>query len=288
MASRQGISAMAGPDPMSVLTFPGIRTSPTASATLSRSIRSIPLPRPGNGQRLAASSTRMRRLPLPPTDRWSSISATMNAESFCTSSSATGAMRKAAIIGICSKAASSMPPVSVTTGRGVWIELSPESTGMSSQAEISVHTRQAASAVNATTMDRPEWVAVNPASVEAYCCLTHNENRGRKPNAGGDPTPVGGPNPRAGNRYGQIVRWVPDHGDHASNGFSWDLFVTAGNPTVHDDANAGSPNINKDNMFNSPDGLAFDATGLSLDSNRRKLQQRKGICRPGQQSDAGG
>ena len=166
-------------------------------------------------------------------------------------------------------------------GRGAWIELSPESTGMSSQAEISVHTRQAASAVNATTMDRPEWVAVNPASVEAYCCLTHNENRGRKPNAGGDPTPVGGPNPRAGNRYGQIVRWVPDHGDHASNGFSWDLFVTAGNPTVHDDANAGSPNINKDNMFNSPDGLAFDAAGLLWIQTDGNYSNEKGFAGQG-------
>ena len=166
-------------------------------------------------------------------------------------------------------------------GRGAWIELSPESTGMSSQAEISVHTRQAASAVNATTMDRPEWVAVNPASVEAYCCLTHNENRGRKPNAGGDPTPVGGPNPRAGNRYGQIVRWVPDHGDHASNGFSWDLFVTAGNPMVHDDANAGSPNINKDNMFNSPDGLAFDAAGLLWIQTDGNYSNEKGFAGQG-------
>ena len=33
---------------------------------------------------------------------------------------------------------------------------------MASQAEICIHTRQAASAVGATTMDRPEWVAANP------------------------------------------------------------------------------------------------------------------------------
>ena len=146
-------------------------------------------------------------------------------------------------------------------GRGRWIELTPEATGMGSRAEISVHTRQAASAVDATTMDRPEWVAVNPAAAEAYCCLTNNKNRGRKPNAGGDPTPVGGPNPRAANHYGQIVRWAQDGGDHASDGFSWDLFVVAGNPAVHKDAYAGSANVNRGNMFNSPDGLAFDGRG---------------------------
>ncbi len=147
-------------------------------------------------------------------------------------------------------------------GRGEWIELTPAATGMSSQAEIAIRTRQAASAVGATTMDRPEWVASNPTKVEAYCCLTNNKNRGVKPNAGGDPTPVNGPNPREKNKYGQIVRWVPDNGDHGAAGFAWDLFVIAGNPAVHADARAGSAAINGDNMFNSPDGLAFDRAGL--------------------------
>ena len=146
-------------------------------------------------------------------------------------------------------------------GSGEWVALMPETTGMASQAEICIHTRQAASAVGATTMDRPEWVAANPHKAEAYCCLTNNKNRGVRPNAGGDATPVGGPNPREKNKYGQIVRWVPDGGDHASASFAWDLYVIAGNPTVHDDARAGSANVNADNMFNSPDGLAFDSQG---------------------------
>ena len=146
-------------------------------------------------------------------------------------------------------------------GRGEWVDLAPASTGMASQAEICIHTRQAASAVGATTMDRPEWVAANPLKAEACCCLTNNRNRGVKPNAGGDATPVGGPNPREKNRYGQIVRWRPDGGDHLAGGFDWDLFVVAGNPAVHDDARAGSGNVNPGNMFNSPDGLAFDDNG---------------------------
>ena len=147
-------------------------------------------------------------------------------------------------------------------GRGEWVELTPEAAGMASRAEICIHTRMAASAVGATTMDRPEWVAANPNKVEVYCCLTNNKHRGRKPNKGGDPTPVGGPNPRAGNLYGQIVRWAPDGGDHLASGFAWDLFVVAGNPAVHGGANAGSGNVTPDNMFNSPDGLAFDRNGL--------------------------
>ena len=147
-------------------------------------------------------------------------------------------------------------------GRGQWLELTPEAAGMASMAEVCIHTRIAASAVKATTMDRPEWVAANPRKAEVYCALTNNKNRGKKPNAGGDPTPVGGPNPRAGNRYGQIVRWRPDGGNHLAAGFAWDLYVVAGNPTVHQDANAGSKNVNPDNMFNSPDGLAFGRNGM--------------------------
>ena len=73
---------------------------------------------------------------------------------------------------------------------------------MGSAAEISVFTRMAASAVKATTMDRPEWVAAHPSKAEVYCALTNNRNRGIKPNAGGDATPVGGPNPREANKYG--------------------------------------------------------------------------------------
>ena len=146
-------------------------------------------------------------------------------------------------------------------GKGEWVPLTPESTGMSS-AEICIHTRMAASAVGATTMDRPEWIAANPKKAEIYCSLTNNENRGKMPNKGGDPTPVGGPNPRANNIYGQIVHWMPDGGDHLSTAFSWDLYVVAGNPGVHSDANAGSSNVNPDNMFNSPDGLTFDRNGM--------------------------
>ena len=145
------------------------------------------------------------------------------------------------------------------TGR--WIALTPEATGMSA-AEIAIFTRTAGSRVNATTMDRPEWVAVNPLACEAYCALTNNSRRGVRANAGGDWTPVGGPNPREANEYGQIVRWRPADDDHASDTFEWDLYVMAGNPTVHEGPYAGSENVNEGNLFNSPDGMAIDSTGL--------------------------
>ncbi len=148
------------------------------------------------------------------------------------------------------------------TGAGEWLELNPETAGMANMAEVCVHTRIAASAVGATTMDRPEWVAANPKAPEVYCALTNNKNRGIKPNAGGDLTPASGPNPRDENIYGQIVRWRPNGGDHTNNGFAWDLYALAGNPKLHTDLNAGSDNINENNMFNSPDGLKFDSNGV--------------------------
>ena len=57
------------------------------------------------------------------------------------------------------------------------------------------------------------------------------------------------------------MRWEPAGGNHNNPDFIWDVFVVAGNPDVHSDANAGSNNINSDNMFNSPDGLKFDKFG---------------------------
>lgn len=147
-------------------------------------------------------------------------------------------------------------------GTGEWLALTPETTGMASQAEVVIQARIAASTVGATTMDRPEWVAANPKKPEIYVALTNNKNRGVKPNAGGDDTSENGPNPREKNNYGQIMRWWPTDGDHTIDSFTWDLYALAGNPTVHQDAYGGSVNINDGNMFNSPDGLFFDDKGL--------------------------
>lgn len=139
-------------------------------------------------------------------------------------------------------------------GSGTWINL--KDAGMGAE-ETLVYARIAADKVGATTMDRPEWVAANPFKAEAYVCLTNNKNRGKE----GKSQSINGVNPRANNQYGQIARWEPVDGNHSSSNFKWDLFAIAGNPDVHSDANAGSENINSDNMFNSPDGLKFDKFG---------------------------
>lgn len=148
-------------------------------------------------------------------------------------------------------------------GSGEWLSLAHGQNGLTaengfvSQADILIHARLAATQVGATTMDRPEWVSVHPHEPMVFCTLTNNKNRGLNDNQ-----PVGGPNPRAENHYGQIVRWVPTAGQHTAQGFQWDLFLMAGNPTVHAGTDyAGSSHINADNMFNSPDGIGFDQAG---------------------------
>lgn len=122
-------------------------------------------------------------------------------------------------------------------GTGSWINLS--AAGMAPDETV-IFARLAADKLGATTMDRPEWVAANPFKAEAYVCLTNNKNRGKE----GKKQPVNAVNPRVNNQYGQIVRWEPAWGNHSNPDFIWDVFVVAGNPDVHSDANAGSDNIN--------------------------------------------
>ncbi len=140
-------------------------------------------------------------------------------------------------------------------GNGEWILLDKAANsalaGFANQAEVLINTRLAADAVGATKMDRPEWVAVHPASGEVYVTMTNNSGR----------TVTDDANPRAQNRYGQIVRWRETGDDPASTTFQWDIFVLAGNPAVHSDLRAGSSNVTTENMFNSPDGLGFDKDG---------------------------
>ncbi|GGK04899.1 PhoX family protein [Pseudomonas matsuisoli] len=147
-------------------------------------------------------------------------------------------------------------------GRGRWIALVhgsgdlTETNGFASQADVVIRARQAGTQVGATRMDRPEWIAVSPEDGQVYCTLTNNTKRGE------DGQPVGGPNPRENNLYGQILRWRETGDDAAASTFEWDLFIVAGNPVAHPGSpNAGSHQIDANNMFNSPDGLGFDNGG---------------------------
>ena len=147
-------------------------------------------------------------------------------------------------------------------GTGEWVLLDKQDNPVlaaddrfADQAEVLIKTRLAADAVGATKMDRPEWIAVHPATKEVYCALTNNSGRSA--------AQVDDANPRAANRFGQIVRWREAGSDAGAMSFDWDLFVIAGNPNVYaaGDLNAGSASIDTSNTFNSPDGIGFDADG---------------------------
>ena len=57
-------------------------------------------------------------------------------------------------------------------GTGDWLALTPETTDMDA-AMIAIHTRMAGSAVGATTMDRPEWVAFSSDRRSVFVGLQH-------------------------------------------------------------------------------------------------------------------
>ncbi|MCS6811639.1 MAG: PhoX family phosphatase [Tepidimonas sp.] len=173
-------------------------------------------------------------------------------------------------------------------GTGVWIPLLPGTVGLDGkalrdnpnfaaatdaevQALILIKARQAADAVGATMMDRPEWIAVNPKNPgNVYVTLTNNNRRGTTPASSNKPdgtTPAGSArppvdeaNPRSNNLWGHIVRWTEAGNDPTATTFAWDIFVLAGQPSITGER-APSSNINANNLFNSPDGLAFDAFG---------------------------
>jgi secreted PhoX family phosphatase len=145
-------------------------------------------------------------------------------------------------------------------GGGEWAELTfgkgrlTASGGFADQADVLIHTRQAADALGATKMDRPEWIAVHPGTNEVYCTLTNNSGRGTPKIPG-----LNAANPRSNNVFGHIIRWREDGNDPASLKFKWDIFVLAGDPRHPDPEQRG--NI-KGDAFGSPDGLWFDDGGV--------------------------
>jgi secreted PhoX family phosphatase len=115
--------------------------------------------------------------------------------------------------------------------------------GFADQGEVLVKTRLAADALGATPMDRPEWTDVDPRTGTVYLTLTNNTAR-EETNAA---------NPRVSNKWGHIVRWDEEGGDHTATRFTWDLFLLAG----PGDGVDGST-ISSEDAFGSPDGMFID------------------------------
>src|SRR5690606_27679949 len=115
--------------------------------------------------------------------------------------------------------------------------------GWIDQADVLIRTRQAADAVGATKLDRPEWCAAHPNTHNVYLTLT-NGSGWDAPN---------GPNPRTPNPYGHILEISHEEGDHTATTLGWKVFMLAGDPTLDP-----SVPLDASNMFGSPDGLWID------------------------------
>jgi len=125
--------------------------------------------------------------------------------------------------------------------------------GFNSQADVLISTRQAADALGATKMDRPEDVEANPQTGRVYVMLTNNSRR--------EADQVDGPNPRAENRFGQIVELTPPNGDHAATSSRWDLLVVCGDPANPEVGAQWNPATSENGWFGSPDNCAVDPMG---------------------------
>jgi secreted PhoX family phosphatase len=162
-------------------------------------------------------------------------------------------------------------------GSGEWLPLVhgqgplTAANGFADQGEVLVNTRLAADAVGATKMDRPEWGAVDPRDGQVYFTLTNNTRR--------TDAQVDAANPRAQNRFGQIIRWREANDDHAATRFTWDLFLIAG--PEGDSRIANNATVNADNMLACPDGLWFDADGrMWIQTDIGESEQLRGPLAP--------
>jgi hypothetical protein len=133
-------------------------------------------------------------------------------------------------------------------GTGAWLPLVhgegplTNQNGWTDQADVLIRTRQAADAVGATRLHRPEWVAVHPQTQDVYVTLTNGSGNSSPVNSGRDPNP-----------YGHIVRFKD--ADHEDTSFAWEVFLLAGDPG-YDAAVPANQSV-----FGSPDGIWVDPDG---------------------------
>lgn len=165
-------------------------------------------------------------------------------------------------------------------GSGEWLPLTPSTQtpgggtlasalGLAADdlAGIIINTCDAADLMGATPMDRPEWTTVDPASGMVYITLTNNSRRTEENTAATytnsgtaieevgvafSTAPVNGPNPRANNQGGQVIRWQET--TPSATTFEWEVFVFGAAASDNDNLSG----LTETNQFASPDGLWYD------------------------------
>lgn len=160
-------------------------------------------------------------------------------------------------------------------GTGQWLPLVygegelTEENGFTSQADVLIHTRQAADLLGATKMDRPEDFETNPVTGKVYLVCTNNSNR--------EWEETDRANPRPNNFAGHIVEIVETNGDHAATSFTWDIFILAGDPEQSGTWYGGQDGVSP---FAAPDNLTFDVDGniwISTDGLPNNLPGNDGL-----------
>ncbi len=150
--------------------------------------------------------------------------------------------------------------------QGKWVELTHgknglnKDSGFADQGEVLIHARLAADHVGATTMDRPEWLAVHEQLGEVFVSLTNNSKRGKS----GYPA-TNEANSRKKNIHGHILRWRESGADAAATTFSWSPLILC-------------PDEEADVHFSSPDGMHIDQRGIlwvQTDVSSSKLNTKK-------------
>jgi secreted PhoX family phosphatase len=135
-------------------------------------------------------------------------------------------------------------------GGGQWLPLVhgqgplTAANGWIDQADVLLRTRQAADALGATRLHRPEWITENPTTKDVYLTLTNGSGNKSAVNSNRDPNP-----------YGHIVRFVNPDKDHTATTFQWDIFLLAGDQAYDPLVPAGQ------SIFGSPDGIWADPQG---------------------------
>ncbi|HEY6644235.1 PhoX family phosphatase [Povalibacter sp.] len=176
------------------------------------------------------------------------------------------------------------------SGSGQWLPLVYDekgplnaAAGFRNQAEVLIKARAAAYVLGATPMDRPEDVEANPTTGRIYIACTRNDSREPQatPRAYSGREIDRGPNaanPRGRNLYGHIIEIREAGDDHTSLGFSWEVFILAGDPRrgrlITSIAELQSGKVGSEDTYfagytkaadisaiGSPDNIGFDIAG---------------------------